>query len=364
MASTEISTLSDEEFEFMSILLGRFSYAPLRALLRSLGFDPQVGFNNIKETMPYQFSESSKLLQYDDFKQSYYEHVLFGNKKATFFNFEDSSLIDAVRDNFRSTNLINSTLDRFSSSILPKSDLRSHSMRNPSLVYILDQVDQLHLIYSSVHLYSYREDLPTSNGYSEFDELLGIKNIYNQCFDVITVKDDGFVDVKIDYVKDPEKNKFLANSLFDKNLKYLKSSFNQMMNRGSKKTFTWVQPVNLKMVIDSLSEDTSVKVINLAQMDDSGQISEFSTAQDDVRLNLVRHAGNQVLRDHGDEPKNFAFAGSVSKTLSNLNYHPQLIIKALPRILLDPQGKIDHAIIKDNIGQEEYDLFRNKLLVS
>lgn len=362
MAALMDGSLADGEHEFMSTLLERFSYAPLRALLKSLEFETQVGFSNIKDTIPYQFAETSRSRSYTSFKNSHYEHVLFGNKKTTFFNFEDSDLIEKVRERLFTLNLINPSSDIFTTRILAKSELSARRLHYPELVHVLDQGTQLHLIYSSVHSYSYRKDLPASNQYEDFDEIVGIKNIYNQCFDVITVRDDGFIDVKIDYIKDTEKGRFLANSFFSNSLNYLKTHFQQSMNSASEVPFSWPQPVNLKSVLAPLSEDATLKVINLAQMDNDGHISEFSTAQADVRSNVVRQTGNQVLKDNGDEPKNFAFAGSINRELSNLSYQPQLIIKAQPKVLQSEAGRIDHAIIKDNLGREEYDIFRSKLV--
>ncbi|MFZ1571013.1 MAG: hypothetical protein WAT29_19510 [Thiolinea sp.] len=348
--------------DLWDVILERIPHNALNAILRKLNIPHSRGLVNIKElAIPYLMHESNQTRALEFFNY-YCSHVLFGNKKILFFNFNDRDLIDRVRQKISQYPFFSQSYNGFSTMLYPNNQLPTIADQEGELVAALDEGDQIHLVFKTIRRYNSRTTLSPTGDFRNYYELIGILRHYNQCFDVLTIHQNGYIDLKIDFYKKAQDNRKLSSREFSHVNIRIKDRFTQLMNVGTQNAFSWVNPLNLKSKLNSLVSDDAIQVCKVKQLDDQGSQVAFENESIDVRSSTTWLGSSSALQEVGDEAKPYFFRGFIASSLADYGYRTELNLDALPIVVQDDAGRLDCAIITGNLVRQDYNILREKLV--
>ncbi len=358
------ASVRDINFENLNSCLERIPFKLLKPLLDYIGIPTaKGGLINLKNSVNDYFKLDSRDAKVQILLRYYFEHIIYANKILRIYPSNSLDLINIVK----SRNL-NDKYGLNYNVAYALNDLKNINKNETHLWRVVEEENAVHLIFTKVR--SIREMHELDRNIDErnfFDEIIGIKNIYHQCFDVVTVHEDGFIDIKIDYFKNVHSKRKINTKEFDDQLKILKNIFVKVIFPADSDDFKWPKAIDFKLLIGNLAQDKDLIIYDIAQTDNQGNLikfSKFSPQCHDVREGRVFLTGNQALIDAGDSPKNHVLKSKIKCSVEDkFNYEAELILEEPPTIHNDPLAQVNNAIIKQNLGAIDYNLIRKKLIL-
>lgn len=358
-------------------LVKRFNYTFLRKIIGQLHIPVNVTskqeLGNIltnwacsTDLSEVEISKAAKLLSILE------EHIIFSNKIIEIYQVNTEEVLKTL-SNLLEINPDSVFSKKYGHNLATKDDLRElHKGKHYDLWRIISLDDEVHLIFTSVRDINDKEILEPNSVHNrdgeQFDEVYGIKYIYTQCFDVITIYKNNMIDIKLDYYRSNAGKSMpvMHKKDIQQTIGNLKDRFSLLLKTHGV-NFIWKSPVNFKPIISQLITDKEIQALDVKQTDKQGYITSFSAIGDkDVREGTGYTGANTALNKVGDPPKQHCFSGSIDRHLGYRNppltYKVFIELSAAPTLHQTETSIVKNAIISGNLGQADYHMLRNKLL--
>lgn len=346
--------------DLLTAIFHRIPYRVMGALLKSNDIPSGKGMDKRLNMVMSCLDDDSKQAGLDNLLSHYLEHLCYGNKVV--FHHVDTSgeqYLDLL------SNLTVSENPYSSSWPLPLDhDQLGMLDDTPVLSYVQKTKKSTELIFCSVRtVYEHDSFNPDALGpnrpkfTNEYNEIVGIRPIYRQCYDVVTIKPDS-VQFRIDYEK--SYSRYLGKREIERyKLKLNKALFELL----GKEAESLELPLDFSSAIKVLELDEDGILGKVQHTDNQGCDSNLSRRKlvDDVRDATFFSAGKAGVEGEGDKLKTHGFLMRYPTTLGDHDLYPELIIETDPGIYQKKVGTVYYAIIKSNLGKEDFDLIFTKL---
>ena len=301
----------------------------------------------------------------------YLNDYFFHGEKGVHIYDAEPEIVTAIIESLKQITIPESPYQLHFPWTVPHNDFDETSSQS-HLVKITEYDDGLAVIFSTTRYYTERvvisknhlkEDL--QDNYSDVLEFVGDRKKYRQFFDMLIIKPDGHIEMRIDnpvldgskQMPYPERKKAFSEVAY---------AFNELISTGTGLTWTLPIPANLIYTIDILYRkklEGQVRQINFTT-DDSGSKEIKVNASDKnacCRRDLFTKAGTKAVHEEGQEISPYRIFINWEKELSHF---PELQILGTKHNLDVSKNPINEAIISKCLTKSDYDFIRDKVLAN
>lgn len=351
--------------------LQRFPHPTLVALVHNLNLPTGRGKLGMVEAIMDEFDSTLIQNMLPRLLDIYREHILYADKAIRIYREFPTDAVRILRDQLATYSVPDNVFVQYWSMPMPSASLQGVGVDDAiQLVDIITEDLCTHMIYSTVRIVT-QESTFTPDAFGDdrpdftdrFETFIGVEHIRRQCFDVITIYDNGDLDFKVDCFKG--ENRHLGKQDQRTHIGNLLDNFQSILSTVFPSSIQWPQPLNFYPAIANLIEhDTEITISRIEQSDNQLCNANFSRRRrnDDVRDATVYRGGNAGLVNQGDRPRSHSLRARSCLNYGSKEHYPELIIESTPVVHHVDTPSVHTAIIKFNIGREDFYEMRNKLL--
>jgi hypothetical protein len=347
--------------ELLNGLGYRVSWPTLQAILSGLEI-PIVGRGKnevIQKLKPYldekeNIDKANLLLLY------FHAQILVGEKAVKVFKVE-TDIVKSLISSFESIKPKKSIFKDKYPLPVSENDLKEvNSSQNLVEIKIIEK--GLQLIFCSKRDYTERLDLDLNiireeerKNFSSLSEIIGIKQYARQAYDVVTLRKEGMIEIRID---NP-----LKMSSDDRRRTFLKilDSLNYQIKNISKFDSILSEPINFFSAVKNLYNSSEGRVCELMFETDGASTKREKMRRKDI--DLRSEAYHKAGKDAVDHITPFRLGIRWSFTDSNsVETEPELFLPGNIRNLGHGNQRLEEAIIERCSSLEDYDFVFNKLI--
>lgn len=298
---------------------------------------------------------------FDQLKEFYSNHLLIGEKSLKLFRVDRKridSLISLLKIHKVDATLFHETYPF--PLLIEKLEKIDSSTR---LVEIRDSDTNLAVVFCTKRFFTERTSIDpeglsaeTRKDLGDYDEIVGIKRLIRQFFDVVILwKDKELIEVRVDVTSGmPSQERSRA---FIQTIK----QFNSLANRKLGVETILKENINFFPLIDRLYKSDEGKVGELAFTTDEGSIKfeKMRRGEVDLRDETYHRAGRQAV-DH-ITPYRLAILWKFP-ILEELETHPELLLPGHARILSSVTQELNEVVIRKCSSLEDYNFVFEKII--
>lgn len=363
-AATPFYFTSDAEKKAVTdTLIDRLPANLLKKVLGIAGV-PNVGYKEgLKELVNNECVQPTNSHKLDRLSHLLLDHIIFGNKKIRVFHTPTSSLINNFTSQETSIiDLINA--NQYAGKILTRDQINDLPERLQTKLWMMYSGNGfVHLIFRAIRRVTERDTLnhyEIANG--RYNEVYGVRHIYDQCFDVISIHQNNTIQIKIDLYRNHEHRNLFSNTDIENQFSHLKSQFLSILRNQLGYELEFPRAHDFTPAIESLLLNESCNITNVKQLDNQGYDMHIKGLQD-IRNSLALQHANQALENVGDIPKRHMLRATFTQPLANHTYEVDLELTAPPFVHNIAVAVINDATIKDNLGSNDYNQVMNRILI-
>ncbi|MFN3619780.1 hypothetical protein [Sphingorhabdus sp.] len=287
------------------------------------------------------------------------EHELCGEKLCRYYTVDDLTLA-AMRIALKAAKPPKGAIADTFPFLLSEADLLKLPLGQPKLVSVVEAEGGIAAVFGSVRALKVREPVDTSafpDGAAQmlagYDEVIGLKLIRHQAFDVVWIPDQGnVIDLRIDYPKGTHADIGRASQ------NTAMAAFNKLVGGNP-----FVAPINLFPLLMKMYEEAGEgRVVELAFGTTTRSIKHerMRVSVDCLRTELYHMGGKKNLKTPVTPYKvsiayTFNLGGGVES-------HPELNLHTTSYIADNANPQLYDAVIRKTVGLFDYDHVRNRIL--
>lgn len=287
------------------------------------------------------------------------DHELASEKLCSFYTVDDPTLA-AIRAELKASIPSPSPIANAFPFLLPEAELQKLPLGQPKLISVFEVGGGIAAVFGSVRALKVREPVDTSafaDGAARilagYDEVIGLKLIRHQAFDVVWIPDRGnVIDLRIDYPKGTHADIGRASQ------NTAMAAFNKLVSSDPFGT-----PVNLFPLLMKMYEEAGEgRVVELAFGTTTRSIKHerMRVSVDCLRTELYHMGGKKNLKTPVTPYKvsiayTFDLGGGVES-------HPELNLHTTSYIADNANPQLYDAVIRKTVGLADYEHVRERIL--
>lgn len=288
----------------------------------------------------------------------YKEHLLCGEKSVSFYNLSPANM-GKLRDAVAKAEIEPGTLTDTYPFPIEQDALEASKPSKPVLVAVEKDDDAIAVIFSSIRQVIIREEIPvdalpeeTAKALSNFSEVIGLKKVKIQSFEVLWVPHEGnLVTVLVDCPKGlPQEGVGFIHTC-------LQEKIGNLFGKG-----LFDAPINLFPLIEALYKDkTQGNVVELAFGTTTASIKHEKMRRSGtcLRAEIYHKAGMEALNG---EIEPFRISIEWPCQLGNVVTTPELSLNGRSEMTLATNPTLTAGIVRKCMGRLDFDTVRSKVL--
>nr|WP_294841215.1 hypothetical protein [uncultured Methylotenera sp.] len=333
-------------------------WSSMKSILKDLKIPTSIGWEKSYSKIidSYKKDELGKIA--DSIYQSYIDSIFYGNKVLRIAK-TDSETSKLIINELKGITPSNSSYSSSYPKPIDLATLKSESIL-PKLVSISESSDKntLSLVFCAKRHYFVRETFEVDTlgesvqkAFNEYDSIVALKSISRQCFDIVRVHSDGYIELAADHIDEIglDDHRMFIGNLFNE--------LTTLLSDADKFDKEQIKFLSLSKLLKKLYDENEGRIVEIGH--DTGVTGGVVTEKMRRKSMDVRE---EVFHKGGMDASTGVSLFSLAKTwaITDSDAEPELYLPGSIRTLSSSLGTYE-AILKGCISKTHYDFIISKI---